>query len=188
MKSEYQIACETAAREQGVDVVIERLAARGIEAALWQTGGYTMCFGLKAGSVADNADVWVQGNACCAAVFPTCDCQPESMIATIVSFDESGDHGVEVADAVAAWFERRIADTFDTLLRDDVSSVSYRKIIRQNSSNPNDAACASHDYCDANMVMARAMEACGIDGEPPTLWNAAWDVWREVYCVKGGDA
>ena len=171
----YLRACERAAREQGVDVVIAELASNGIEAALWQTGGFTMCFGIKVG------DRWVQGNESCAAVFSTADCQPESMIETICAFDENGQHGRDVAQSVTNWMAKQVAKRFAERLREEIGDENYREVLRRNATPEYDGCCASHDFCDANMTMLAALEDCGIDDGadgPTAIWNLAWAAWR----------
>ena len=41
-KDKYEEACERAAKEQGVDVVFERLSREGIPCLMAQTGGFVM--------------------------------------------------------------------------------------------------------------------------------------------------
>lgn len=189
MEDDFRAHCEEAAREQGVDVVVAELARRGIEAALWQTGGYVMCFGIKVGDEGAGADIWVQGNACCAAAFHTPDCQPESMIATICEFPEDEEHGVEVAAAVAEWIAKRVAERFDARLRDALTAEEYAEVRRRNRTPEYAGCCASHDFCDANMVMLAAMSDCGIDDASPAadVWHEAWRLWI-ADDAKGGAA
>ena len=48
--------------------------------------------------------------------------------------------------------------------------------VRLNRAEGNPNVCHTHDYCDANMVMERAMRECGESGRTVAVWNAAWDM------------
>jgi hypothetical protein len=100
--SDYQIQCDAAAREQGVDLVIRALRAFGTEADLLQTGGFTMCFG-----VARPGGKYILGNASGAAEYGSSECYPEDIAALICSFSEDSHSSEFVADAVAAHIDGR---------------------------------------------------------------------------------
>jgi len=89
---------------------------------------------------------------------------------------------------------KEVAVAFARELRKELTTVDFREVIRRNKT-PEYASlcCASHDFCDANMVMHAAFERLGlktyVDMEPNDdgtetpeqlaamdLWNAAWDI------------
>jgi hypothetical protein len=75
-----------------------------------------------------------------------------------------------------------LALVFDRRLRDDIGDENYAEVIRMNRTPEHERACASHDYCDANVTMMEAMMEFGItpdDDFGHALFNAAWDAWRE---------
>lgn len=83
-----------------------------------------------------------------------------------------------------------IAERFDVLLRREVGQQNYRRIIRENLASDNPSVCASHDYCDANVVMHHAYTDLIGHNYPERqdeLMNAAWDRWRKettAICVR----
>lgn len=92
-----------------------------------------------------------------------------------------------------------LARAFDAELRLALEPHEYAEAIRRNAEEPEVASCASHDFCDANMVMLAAFSSvtgmtesaivrltCG-DGEDAesdgvwvSLWNDAWEMWRTM--------
>lgn len=74
-----------------------------------------------------------------------------------------------------------LAVKFSELLREDLGAETMEEVIRKNRTPEYANACASHDYCDANMVMHAAWE--DLTGEAPDvgdergarIWNRAWD-------------
>lgn len=76
-------------------------------------------------------------------------------------------------DTVATCFARQLLDElgYDTVSRIDEEN-------RQRRESGDWDTCASHDYCDANMTMADAFDALGLDAAPDTvdieLWDEAW--------------
>lgn len=78
----------------------------------------------------------------------------------------------------------RLAHAFATALRATLSPTEMADVLQRNASGEYDGACASHDFCDANLVMADAFrdvmgrDILRDDGPPTdadcTLWNAAW--------------
>jgi len=42
-----------------------------------------------------------------------------------------------------------------------------------------DGSCATHDYCDANMVMLVALADLGLEEDGDEYWNAAWSLAKE---------
>jgi hypothetical protein len=92
----------------------------------------------------------------------------------------------------------QLADHFVRALRNHLDPEQFAEVCQKNST-PEYAGgvCASHDYCDANMVMAVAfVEVVGRDmimdgGDSPqeqadqALWNAAWAFAKDTQlCVR----
>ena len=85
--------------------------------------------------------------------------------------------------------ELALARAFDVELRAEIGADKYADVIRLNRLPQYDCACASHDFCDANMVMLSAYQrATGrevpdcdeqTEGDMP-VWNYAWGAWREM--------
>src|SRR5262249_10322342 len=84
-----------------------------------------------------------------------------------------------------------IGQTFVALLRDELKPNEWREMLRRNATPEYDktSCCASHDFCDANLVMADAFEehvgrAVHVADDDPfaehdtDLWNAAWESAR----------
>jgi hypothetical protein len=76
---------------------------------------------------------------------------------------------------------QQIAEQFDAILRETIGDALYRECIDRNRNMPA-GVCATHDYCDANMVCA-SMSASGIDDKNncnyEIMWNDAWNLWRQ---------
>jgi hypothetical protein len=58
-------------------------------------------------------------------------------------------------------------------------------MVTRNAGETNASICHSHDFCDANMVMAAAFTANGIEPDVDdeavcTLWRQAWDIAVET--------
>lgn len=65
----------------------------------------------------------------------------------------------------------QIGDRFAELLRDEIGVIDMARVRRRNASpsyQGEGAPCASHDFCDANMVMLEAFEKV-MDHEPRFL-------------------
>lgn len=82
----------------------------------------------------------------------------------------------EFAEVIAADFVRR--------LREMLTPTDWAEMRALNATPDYSSACASHNYCDANMPMADAFERAtgraldaGSDADAG-LWNAAWDFAR----------
>lgn len=81
--------------------------------------------------------------------------------------------------------EIAIAKAFDAELRGEISAETYAEVIRRNRTAKYDCACASHDFCDANMPMLEAYKRVTGRRFPDTeaemdTWNRAWEAWREM--------
>lgn len=80
----------------------------------------------------------------------------------------------------------RLAAEFSRLLREALTAKQMALVVKRNLTNwP--TVCASHDFCDANMVMGDAFERLmGRELSLPLttrkgqrdaeLWNKAWDI------------
>lgn len=190
---EYSERVAAAAKEQGVDLVIEELARRGIDATLEQTGGMTMAFGIRVDGV------YISGNAWSAAAFLNEQCIPEEMLVGICAYDEAGGgrSGVaeSVAEDVAAWVAKRIALHFSERLREEIGEEDIKEVVRRNGTEEYIGLCASHDYCDANMTMLDAFRDAGLHSmmtpfsdDQQRLWGRVWLAWRAGATSKNGGA
>ena len=93
-----------------------------------------------------------------------------------------------------------LAERFAAILRDELGPKTFAEIKRRNETDPAYAtSCASHDFCDANMVMDAAfrdvlgrgpvMDEEGRDAEEDAdiaLWNAAWEFARKHWIGHQG--
>jgi hypothetical protein len=72
-----------------------------------------------------------------------------------------------------------LAHAFIVELRKALTAGQFAAVVRRNKNSNDPGCCHSHDFCDANMVMAGAMESIGLNfdftNEDSALWNAAWD-------------
>lgn len=75
---------------------------------------------------------------------------------------------------------RALAVAFVRLLESGLTGAQMREIRRRNRRRAHEYTCASHDFCDANIVMSEAWEA--VAGYPISVeddamvarWNEAW--------------
>lgn len=83
-----------------------------------------------------------------------------------------------------------IAEAFAEVLRQWLSKDEFDAMKRLNETDRDYAdggACASHNYCDANMAMGAAFEqvigrdAPGNSAEDTAIWNDAWSLARKLY-------
>lgn len=80
----------------------------------------------------------------------------------------------------------RLAKEFSAQLLRAIGPDNLQQVVERNRSSEYDNACASHDFCDANMVMHAAF--CEVLGRDPDLestkdtdlWNHAWDLAKRV--------
>jgi len=80
---------------------------------------------------------------------------------------------------------RKVGQAFSALLEQTVGPLLIEKIAAANRDEKSPGVCHSHDYCDANVLMAQALRSLtGIDAaargawespEVAALWNGAWD-------------
>ena len=81
----------------------------------------------------------------------------------------------ELTETLARDFARR--------LRDVCGAAALVEMDRRNRDDYPDGACASHDFCDANIVMAATLEAyldlapgsLELDDSTIPLWDGAWN-------------
>lgn len=75
-----------------------------------------------------------------------------------------------------------LAVNFSSLLRKKLTPTQFATVRRRNHVQESETICHSHDFCDANMVMAKAFKQVtgkkynlksGDDGQ---LWNDAWTI------------
>lgn len=72
-----------------------------------------------------------------------------------------------------------LADEFTQRVRDFLPPEQMQEIVKRNLSN-NPSVCATHDFCDANELMAQAfVQVMGRESNPSSsvdaeLWGAAW--------------
>lgn len=83
-----------------------------------------------------------------------------------------------------------VAEAFAEVMKQWLSKEEFAAMKRLNETDPEYApggACASHNYCDANMAMDAAMKQVLGDGyriDDETLhpiWNDAWSLARKLY-------
>lgn len=75
----------------------------------------------------------------------------------------------------------RVANEFCRLLKIEIGSERVRAAASRNRIPEYEGCCASHDFCDANMVMADAVKEvtgreCTTEDGDLDLMNAAWNI------------
>jgi hypothetical protein len=79
---------------------------------------------------------------------------------------------------------RKLAGKFSEALLQEVGEETLAEINYRNSLPEHRWRCATHDFCDSNMIMAaafyelRGYEIEFIDHEDMLLWGAAWSLAR----------
>lgn len=74
-----------------------------------------------------------------------------------------------------------VGDKFAELLREYLTQSEWQKMCADNLAETKSGICHSHDHCDANMVMADAMDFFGLpeidsdNQEFIDFWNMAWN-------------
>lgn len=76
-----------------------------------------------------------------------------------------------------------VATTFSRLLGEYITRPAWRRDIITKNATCHPSVCHTHDYLDANEVMAEAIDLCGEElfnsegdiVEATELWNRAWD-------------
>lgn len=79
-----------------------------------------------------------------------------------------------------------LAIKFSLLLIEDLGAETVAEAVKRNKTAEYADCCASHDFCDANMVMLAAVCSYGYteddvfendcDNEVQRMWNKAWDL------------
>lgn len=89
---------------------------------------------------------------------------------------------------VSASNPETVALEFTRLIRKEVGMENFRQIRRLNATPDYNygSCCASHEFCDANMLMLEAFQNLGFEpdlsnDQHVALWNDAWDVARRLY-------
>lgn len=115
-------------------------------------------------------------------------------IAEVLPWPNSGD-AIEIrdsavllhADPEALRKARKLAKAFEAKLRAGLTDEQYAEMLRRNQTPEYATCCASHDFCDANMVMFDAWVEC-FGSEPElesdrdtAIWNQAWDLAIKLY-------
>lgn len=85
------------------------------------------------------------------------------------------------AEAVAAEFAK--------VLRTWLTPEEFTEMRCSNRGETDEGVCHSHDFCDANMAMLRALTNLGVpedsvnyqDDATLELWNSAWDIAKRDY-------
>lgn len=79
-----------------------------------------------------------------------------------------------------------LADEFSALLLLRIGDEAFAEVVARNQASETPLTCASHDFCDANMIMFKALEnlvggkldasAIVNSTEHTNLWNEAWSI------------
>lgn len=72
-----------------------------------------------------------------------------------------------------------IARTFAANLAATIGEANMRAVVAKNATPRYHGCCASHDYCDANVIMADTLESYGVTDDSLPLFNDAWTLARE---------
>ena len=78
---------------------------------------------------------------------------------------------------------------FSELLRKELGEEKIQEVVKRNKAycvQYGDKTCASHDFCDANMIMNEALMSLGLKRLGPdlskterNLWNGAWSLAKK---------
>jgi hypothetical protein len=81
-----------------------------------------------------------------------------------------------------------VGTKFAELVRECLSGSDYSEMCRLNAAEDNPNICHSHDFCDANVLMAEAMSEFDLPelseesgNDFIAFWNAAWDYAKIKY-------
>jgi hypothetical protein len=76
-----------------------------------------------------------------------------------------------------------LAKKFSARLRKVLTPAQVSEAFSRNATETNPGVCHSHDFCDANEVMAQAVLDCGMDydflEQHPQVVDAAWKIAKE---------
>lgn len=85
-------------------------------------------------------------------------------------------------EGLDTYMHQTIANEFSRLLQLHLTDIQMAEVIKKNRTIEYANCCATHDYLDANMIMAEAFKNI-IHAEPDmqnnkdnALWNSAWDL------------
>lgn len=84
----------------------------------------------------------------------------------------------------------KLSYRFSAILRETLSDREMADVITRNREYVDPMVCASHDFCDANEVMAEAWVDCfgaSIDlqsDDMRSMWNAAWEMSKDDLRLK----
>lgn len=84
-------------------------------------------------------------------------------------------------DAAAVAFVVELGEAFAKALRGMLTAEQWAEMRRRNVDNPGDFACASHDFCDANMAMIEAWSQV-------TGREMFEEEWHEAVCMDATNA
>jgi hypothetical protein len=73
-----------------------------------------------------------------------------------------------------------VARTFVQHLRSMLTRDEWRALGDAQFTEPDANVCHSHDYCDANIVMATAFEEHDLDYRDSSLWNEVWTLAKPM--------
>lgn len=74
---------------------------------------------------------------------------------------------------------QKLATEFCRVLRQWLTPDHLAEAVRRNRTRAYEGSCATHDFCDANMVMLEAAGNSGVSEEDYETWNAAWDIAKK---------
>jgi hypothetical protein len=80
-----------------------------------------------------------------------------------------------------------VAKNFAKLLRKEIGEENFQEVLRLNATPEYRDCCASHNFCDANLLMWAALgheEDDAIDPkdeEQTIFWNDAWNLAKVEY-------
>ena len=89
--------------------------------------------------------------------------------------------------------KEQLAERFSRLLLEELGNETMSAVNEANSMENLAGSCATHDHCDANMVMYAAMQQLDADAPAPwdfqdedaKLWNEAWQHARDQFFFHG---
>lgn len=82
-----------------------------------------------------------------------------------------------------------LAGRFAAEMKSELTAAELRQVRERNASGDYAGACATHDFCDANMMMHSAFVAVvgvdphddGMSEEHCELWNEAWNIAKREH-------
>jgi hypothetical protein len=90
---------------------------------------------------------------------------------------------------------RRVARAFSNILREWMTPLRMKLIVRRNAMDADLNVCHSHDFCDANQAMLDAFRRCRLpdpasaerigEDDAVGLWNSAWNLAKRE-CFDAG--